>query len=211
MASRAGLALLIMAGAAGARERPNKFLSNHATYEPSPTAGVVLAKGAWWDFWLALGGSEAVHKSMDPLARAWLQVEMTARLRSARADVVDYAGPSSAGQAANSSFDDLRLKRFDRALNASRVQWVDLSPRERAARRPQLEARLQREVERGATGTRAAASEARSGSRLGCICTSSTRVKEGSPRACRFEAIIATPRRASSKGRRKRVLRTTQE
>ena len=107
---------------------------------------------------------------MDVLGRAWLQVEMAARLRTARAAVVDYAGPSSTGLAAASSFehrfDEERLKRFDRALNVSHVQWVDLTPHERAARRPQLEARLQREVERGATGTRATASETQSGRRV---------------------------------------------
>ena len=53
-------------------------------YRPSPTAGIPLQRGPWYDFWRALGGSDAIYHGLDATERAWLQIESNARLTSAR-------------------------------------------------------------------------------------------------------------------------------
>ena len=77
-------------------------------YRPSPTAGIPLQRGPWYDFWRALGGTDAIYHRLDATERAWLQIEQAARLEAAR----DLQGPFSTSR----TFPTERLALFGRAL-----------------------------------------------------------------------------------------------
>jgi len=92
--------------------------------------------GPWFDYWLAVGGATKTWDAMDDHQRAWLRVEMTARLAGARqAKGVPFH--KHKGQ-----FADDRLEAFRKALHEKKIKTDELA------------ARLAHEVKLGATGTK---------------------------------------------------------
>ena len=79
-------------------------------YKASPTAGIALQRGPWYDFWRALGGTDAIYHGLDATERAWLQIEQAARLKLARG----VPGPLNSSR----TFPADRLALFRRALGA---------------------------------------------------------------------------------------------
>lgn len=133
------------------RKTTNDALARH--YHASPTAGIAVQRGPWYDYWLALGGTDAIYNALDVTARAWLQVEQIAKLKTAQS----ATGPFPVTK---TTFAKRRLARFGRALAAGNgsacveSQHLKCGPLPPApVRREDLAARLERELSLGATGT----------------------------------------------------------